>query len=289
MATPNKVSLISALALKKGLDPAAVLAVARQEGLGGGVGDQGTSFGPFQLHIGGAFPRGVSGDRNAWAWSPSGLNYALSRIASVASGLHGAKAVNAIVRRFERPANPNAEVSGALSSYGNLGQLSSVGNPGYTTPLGSTAAAPFNRNLLLKAVLAGQTDLTDVIRQEYAGGTLGGAVSPPNATVAPLGGFAPAELLREGTGGPTHSTGPHIHVAYTNPQAVLSAIRLAQSLGLHVGENPYVGSVAPVHAQNSYHYRTFPGKYNGRRLGEAIDVSGPKMQQFYSMLLGRSS
>lgn len=295
MASAGQIALITKLALARGLDPQAILSVARQEGLSGGIGDAGTSFGPFQLHVGGAFPSGIQGNRQAWAWSPAGISYALNRIQSVASGLRGGAAVNAIVRRFERPANPNAEVAGALAS---LGQTPYVGIPGFNPPIGATAVpAPNKRNLLLQAILRGQSDLTNVIAQEYAGNPLGGSVSPPNGLIpsglsdlapgmAPgvLGSVSPAELLQEGIGGPTHSTGPHIHVAYTNPKAVLAAIRLAESLGLHVGENPYVGSVAPVHAKNSYHYRDFPGTYNGRKLGEAIDVSGKRASQFYRIL-----
>jgi cell wall-associated NlpC family hydrolase len=102
-----------------GLDPRAVIAVARQEGLGGGVGDHGTSFGPFQLHEGGALPSGIPLNRaQAWAESPAGINYALSRIKGVAGGLHGSQAVQAIVSRFERPANIAGEVAGAMRDYG---------------------------------------------------------------------------------------------------------------------------------------------------------------------------
>lgn len=83
-----------------------------------------------------------------------------------------------------------------------------------------------------------------------------------------------AELLHEGVGGPTHSTGEHIHVASTNPGTMLRVLALAKTLGLAERENPYVDPVDPVHARNSYHYRTFPGVYHGRRLGEATDFSG---------------
>ena len=88
----------------RGLDPNAVLAVARVEGLGGGVGDQGTSFGPFQLHAGGALPRGISNPR-AWAESQAGINYALDQIARVAGGKRGRAAIAHIVSRFERPSD----------------------------------------------------------------------------------------------------------------------------------------------------------------------------------------
>lgn len=117
----DAVGEIAAGAQSRGLDPRAVLAVASQEGIGGGVGDGGTSFGPFQLHAGGALPASVwaKGEAYAaaWAWSPAGINYALDQIAKVARGLTGTTAINNIVRRFERPANPGNEVAGATAAY----------------------------------------------------------------------------------------------------------------------------------------------------------------------------
>jgi len=118
------------------LDPNAVLAVARQEGLGGGIGDQGTSFGPWQLHIGGAFPSGVTGDKQAWAWSPAGIDYALRHIATVAGGQTGAQAVSSIVSRFERPANIPREIAGALGALG----LPVSSASGYTTGQGRSVS-----------------------------------------------------------------------------------------------------------------------------------------------------
>lgn len=55
----------------------------------------------------------------------------------------------------------------------------------------------------------------------------------------------------------------HVHVA-AGPKTVVALGKKAQEMGLHVGENPAFGGVAPVHVPNSYHYRK-----------EAIDVSGP--------------
>src|SRR6266705_2635464 len=88
-----------------GLDPIAVLAVANAEGgFNGAIGDGGTSFGPFQLHMGGALPSWVTakgaGFAQRWANSQAGVDYALTQIAHVAKGLKGQKAVNAIVLRF---------------------------------------------------------------------------------------------------------------------------------------------------------------------------------------------
>lgn len=101
------------------LDPNAVIVVAIQEGISGKVGDNGTSFGPWQLHQGGAYPANApqqADAANAWAWSPAGVDYALSRMSSVAGGLKGRQAVRAIVYRFERPKNPAAEYSAAVQA-----------------------------------------------------------------------------------------------------------------------------------------------------------------------------
>jgi hypothetical protein len=54
----------------------------------------------------------------------------------------------------------------------------------------------------------------------------------------------------------------HVHVASHRKQLVRIG-KLAQSMGLHVGENPHFGGVNPVHVNGSYHYQ-----------GRAIDVSG---------------
>lgn len=114
---PNVQQIIAAGARQRGLDPAAVLAVAAGEGLSGRIGDNGTSFGPFQLHIGGVFPVGVvpRGQEQAWAMSPAGINYALDRIAQVAQGLRGPQAVETIIRRFERPKDPDSSVRNAIA------------------------------------------------------------------------------------------------------------------------------------------------------------------------------
>lgn len=114
--------LIRQLALRYGVDPRAVLAIASVEGgFHGSVGDNGTSFGPFQEHIGGALPRGLSGARaQRWANSPAGIQYAIRHIAEVAHGLHGRQAVAAISSRFERPANVPAEIAKAMSRYGGV-------------------------------------------------------------------------------------------------------------------------------------------------------------------------
>lgn len=122
---PEVFELIRGFSRKYNLDPLAVSAVARGEGglKWGAVGDQGTSFGPFQLHVGGALPRGRG---PAFANSAQGVDYALRKMAeSGAAGLRGEAAINSIVRNFERPANPNASVANAQRRYGQAGSATS--------------------------------------------------------------------------------------------------------------------------------------------------------------------
>lgn len=161
----NVAAYIAQRARALGLDPNAVLAIARQEGLSGGVGDHGTSFGPFQLHEGGALPRGIPLNRaQAWAESPAGINYALSRINSVAHGLRGQAAVSAISQRFERPANPAAEIAGAMRDYGKGGsspaltvmrQLSGGGGGAVQSMLGGINPQQLMAEFLLQQGQAG--------------------------------------------------------------------------------------------------------------------------------------
>lgn len=123
-ATNPIVNLIVEGARARGLDPAAVLAVASQEGLSGRIGDGGHAYGPFQLNNAGGVitdthPGVNDPGTQAWASSPAGINFALDRIAAVAKGQHGQQAVNSIVTQFERPANPGREVAGASAAYGS--------------------------------------------------------------------------------------------------------------------------------------------------------------------------
>jgi hypothetical protein len=195
MAQPpsNAARVQQALARYPTLDPRAVLAIAAQEGLGGGIGDQGTSFGPFQLHQGGALPSGIPlGGAQQWAWSPAGLSYALSRIAGVAGGLKGAPAISAISTRFERPANPGREIAGAERVYGlpvsAAAGISAGGGrtagaaPGAASPLAQAAAgisgAQFAQQFAGMISPTGQITnvggLLGLLRQRGATATTGG-------------------------------------------------------------------------------------------------------------------
>jgi hypothetical protein len=120
--TPLAQALRGELSKYPRLDPRAVFAIAQHEGLSGGIGDQGTSFGPFQLHWGGAYPsfapQGNPQAAQTWASSPAGIDYALGQIQGVAGGLTGREAIYNISSRFERPADVAGEVADAIAHYG---------------------------------------------------------------------------------------------------------------------------------------------------------------------------
>lgn len=89
-------------------------------------------------------------------------------------------------------------------------------------------------------------------------------------------------------GGPIGHHMDHVHLSITNPQTMLGAISQAQKMGLQVGENPYTDPVDPVHVKGSFHYQTFGGTFGGKKLGEAIDVSGSpeQMAAYYRWATG---
>jgi len=120
---PNAPALIQQYAQRFHVDPVAALIVALGEGglrnRSGDVGDLsgGGSYGPFQLYAQGALPkrfRGRPAAADRWAWSPAGIRYAMRQIAGGSRGMRGEKAIENIIRRFERPADPDASVEAAL-------------------------------------------------------------------------------------------------------------------------------------------------------------------------------
>lgn len=122
--TPSTLpSYVNQVAPQYGIDPAAALAVFQHEGTPQGLpGDNNTSFGPWQLHIGGSLPSSIAalGPQTAqqWAWSTDGVNYALQKMASVgASGKTGYDAVQTIVAKFEISADIPGEIANAWTSY----------------------------------------------------------------------------------------------------------------------------------------------------------------------------
>lgn len=91
--------------------------------------------------------------------------------------------------------------------------------------------------------------------------TLSGLKDTPGKTTT-----TPGKVVRKSKGG----TGK-------GKTGIVELGKLAQSMGLHVGENPHFGGVTPVHVSGSYHYK-----------GRAIDVSGdPKKMNRYAKLVER--
>ena len=82
---------------------------------------------------------------------------------------------------------------------------------------------------------------------------------------------------------PNHDT--HIHFGFTDPQTALKVIEKTLSLGLRASENPYTTGVDKnVHTDKSFHYNTFDGEFNGKKLGKGLDVSGDsnKMKELFN-------
>lgn len=155
------------------LDPKAVLAVGSMEGLSGRIGDGGHAFGFSQENnaggvLTGRFPGATPAQLEAWANSPAGIDDALSRMSSVAGGLKGQAAINAIVSRYERPANIPGEIAGASAAYGGQPSLASesIGAPsaGALTGASMPGAAGTAQNAklsILNALMASNASLAN--------------------------------------------------------------------------------------------------------------------------------
>lgn len=172
---------IAQQAQARGVDPKAALAVGSQEGLSGGIGDGGHAFGPFQVNDAGGvltnkFPGWTTQQKQSWAWSPAGVNFALDGIAGVAKGLSGPEAVKNIVSRYERPANPGKEISGALNAYGkNAPPLStSASQPSEPAPNNARSA------LVSWALNSSKAFLNDTAQPDLLG-LVGKLVAPTKA------------------------------------------------------------------------------------------------------------
>lgn len=139
MANANAaaVAAIQKAAAKYGLDPQAMIAVARVEsGLNPkAIGDGGHAFGLFQFNNAGGV---ITGHPNPEKYLDPGFNAmeAARHIASIkgAKGAKGAAAVKLIVNQFERPANKGAEISKALSYLGEMPPAPTVSTPTQTAP-----------------------------------------------------------------------------------------------------------------------------------------------------------
>lgn len=148
MANPNAASVqaITAAAQKYGIDPKAMIAVARVEsGLNPkAIGDGGHAFGLFQFNNAGGV---ITGDPNPGKYlNPSYNALAAARHIATIKGIHnasGSDAIKLIVNGFERPANKAAEIAKATAYLGDGAGITAptVGNgsvgPRQTAPNGS--------------------------------------------------------------------------------------------------------------------------------------------------------
>lgn len=109
------------------LDPIAVFANGLREGLGGGIGYNGTRYGPWQIKqadipvpdLVGAGANSVNAQ--AWAWSQEGIDWQLDRMARRgARGAHGHLAVMRIVYGVEDVQDPITAVSNRVGVYDEL-------------------------------------------------------------------------------------------------------------------------------------------------------------------------
>lgn len=234
-------SLIRQYSRMYGVDPRAALAVARTEGglRWGAVGDQGSSHGPFQLRRGGALPAG----RNAaWANSPAGIQYAIQRMAaSGARGKTGNAAIEAIVRNFERPADPGSEIAKAMGYYGGAAPSGAAGTP--TASPGAPSGAQ-SAGLLSSLISASNRGTSANVLPLLA--KLGQASAAP--------GPSPVSPSPQAGGGPSPSISRWLNVSagadragvHTNQGVLGMAARVAQvygsrlTIGTGTNHNQYV-------------------------------------------------
>lgn len=276
---PSRVGLIRRLSTKYGLDPEAVLAIASHEGSsalmgGNSIGDNGTSFGPFQLHAGGALPKGKG---NAWSNSPAGIEYAIRKMAPYARGLQGQQAVQAISQGFERPADVTGEVRDAMAHYGKMpGSVTldaAWGTPkgGSGTNVGGKAGQGQGglsqqafQSMVASSLLQGGGSISsdDLLALAMARKQVGMAqqtfgAQPTNAPLAAPG-FKGLAIPIEGKLG---SESPHFISAVTHAAAARGAVKIIATSGERTpGHNAAVGG-----ASHSNHLPDAQG------LGHALD------------------
>lgn len=261
------------------LDPYALMAVALGEGglrnRRGDVGDLsgGGSYGPFQLYARGALParfrgRPLAADR--WAWSPRGIDYALRQMLDYgAGGLRGRRAINTIIREFERPRDADASVAAALERYQQLRNGAplpgGVGSTGYVPTAGGARPADPRAALLM-----GISSFRSPEEQMQQTPMVQAAIANYKTDMR---GWKQAQ--QGGFGGPMIGvTGGSLAQA----QLMRQLIRMVQRYGGRAGENPFTDRVDPVHTEGSYHYQRFRDnprtRFDESRLGRGLDVTG---------------
>lgn len=254
--------VIKQYAAALGLDPRAVESVGFAEsGLRrDAIGDQGTSFGPFQLHQGGALPGGRGA---AWAGSDAGIQYAMQQMARYARGRQGQAAVKAIVQGFERPAAPGQEINRAMKYYRGGAKLPKGASQ---VAFGLNQDSHSNGKDVAKLLQTfAMNSVSAYVNSSESGpdiGQLFQQIAKANDTTTDPTVVAQADGTQTPYGGAKGA------------KAMLAVIAEARRRGLRASENPYVDKVDPVHVQGSDHYKTFPNT----KIGHALDMSGNPKQ-----------
>jgi len=155
-ADPNVVTQIMQAAHQTGADPQALLATALQESGAqrGRVGDNGTSFGPFQFHQGGA----LAGHSPAWANSYQAILNRAQEFKRL--GVHGGVGAAAV----QRPLDRALYAQGVNSLLGKADSILDTreGQPGAPSampaprsPGSQTLGQPSIGNLILQSIQPG--------------------------------------------------------------------------------------------------------------------------------------
>lgn len=176
-----------------GADPVAMLATEIQEtgARRGAVGDQGSSFGPFQHHVGGA----LGAHTAAWANSYAAVLERAKQFARLK--IHGGVGAAALQRPADQALYAQGVQSHLAQARAILGRSAPVpATPGATPTLAAAAAAPptdapsaTQRSALLQGLLTGSsaTDLLSLVQQAK-----GQSPQAPAAAVSPPAPGAPA-------------------------------------------------------------------------------------------------
>jgi hypothetical protein len=272
-------------AAQLGLDPDAVAAIGSVEGqaaLHGGtsIGDHGTSFGPFQLHVGGALPQGKD---SAWAHSSAGIDYALRQMAKVAGGLKGRAAVSAISSRFERPADVPGEIAKAMGYYGGGAGRTSVfpttggtGAPQLASPsagLSADAVRSMTAAYMLQSSAAtaageapssaGLVALAIARRQAQAAQSVYGAQGASGGLTGPIS--TPSQTPSRGTAIPVEGQIGHLDPKFLSELTTAARARGAVKIVATSGERDPQHNAAVGGASHSNHLPDPSGR------GHALD------------------
>lgn len=247
MAASDPLTIIRQYAPRYGLDPRAVVAYALTQGgvHWGARGDQGTSFGPFQLHRGGA----LGTHDEAWANSPQGLIAAMGMMSRAgAKGRSGPDAAAYIVGpSFGRGANPASDEAKARAAYSRAAALIGGGGsssaPGQPFPRGN-ALVPQTPQAVAATPVSPPGQVTGPPPQQLIGqalmkmfATRGGSIAPALDLAKVLDSRAQQQAPQAPT--PTPATAPKTAVALRPPTGAA-----APSLRLKNGLTPQIATVA---------------------------------------------